>query len=306
MGKYILIVPTLNPGDMWDEWIKAVKSQTLDNNKILVLDSESDDHTMQKAIKAGFQVKLIQRDKFNHGGTRQHGVEINPEADLIIFLTQDALLANPMALEKLIKCFDDPAIGVAYGRQLPHENSGLIGAHARLFNYLSQSAVKSMADAPRLGIKTAFISNSFAAYRREALIAVGGFPKHTILSEDTYVAAKMLLQGWKIAYCAEAEVYHSHNYTFTQEFKRYFDIGVFHSCEPWIRERFGQAEGEGIRFVLSEIKFLLSRDKWYLIPSVFTRTCLKYLGYRLGMSEKMIPLRWKRVLSMHSRYWNHT
>ena len=43
-------------------------------------------------------------------------------------------------------------------------------------------------------MKTAFNSNSFAAYRRKALKDVGGFPINTILSEDMYVTAKMLLK----------------------------------------------------------------------------------------------------------------
>ena len=84
-----------------------------------------------------------------------------------------------------------------------------------------------------IGIKAAFLSNSFAAYRRSALESVGGFPSDTIFGEDTFAAAKMLLNGWKIAYSAEATVYHSHNLTFIEEFRRYFDIGVFHSREKW-------------------------------------------------------------------------
>jgi rhamnosyltransferase len=160
-----------------------------------------------------------------------------------------------------------------------------------------------MSDSPKFGIKTAFISNSFAAYRRTALLSVGGFPSNTILSEDTYVAAKMLLAGWKIAYCADAMVYHSHNYGFIEEFKRYFDIGVFHAREPWIRQAFGQAEGEGMRYVRSELKYLWSKD-YKLIPSAILRTILKLLGYKLGFMEQKIPMWLKVHLSMNKQYWN--
>ena len=45
--------------------------------------------------------------------------------------------------------------------------------------------------------------------------------------------------------------YHSHNYTFFEEFKRYFDVGVFHEKESWILEEFGQASGEGANYVKS-------------------------------------------------------
>lgn len=95
------------------------------------------------------------------------------------------------------------------------------------------------------GVKTVFMSNSFSAYRIDVLQQLGGFPSDTILCEDMYFTAKAVLAGYKVAYVSEAVVRHSHNYSAVEEFKRYFDIGVFHADEPWIREKFGGAGGEG-------------------------------------------------------------
>ncbi len=154
----------------------------------------------------------------------------------------------------------------------------------------------------KIGFKSIFISNSFAAYRREALMAVGGFPRNVIFGEDTVTAAKLLLSGWKIAYVAEAQVYHSHSYSWRQEFRRYFDIGVLHARESWLLEEFGGAGGEGGRFVRSELSYLWPKH-WWLIPSALIRTALKLVGYRLGRIEKKLSVRWKRRLSMHRRFW---
>ena len=66
-----------------------------------------------------------------------------------------------------------------------------------------------MADREALGIKTAFLSDSFAAYRCDALADVGGFPD-VPACEDMYVGAKLLQAGYTIVYAAEAQVYHSH------------------------------------------------------------------------------------------------
>jgi rhamnosyltransferase len=123
-----------------------------------------------------------------------------------------------------------------------------------------------------------------------------------ILGEDTIVAAKMLLAGWKVAYQADAQVYHSHDYTYLQEFRRYFDIGVMHTREAWMLDAFGKPEGEGARFVRSEWAYLLKKAPW-LIPSAMLRTGLKYLGYRLGRMESRLPLGLKRYLSMHKGFW---
>lgn len=51
----------------------------------------------------------------------------------------------------------------------------ILAVHARNFNYSSKSIVKSKADTEKLGIKTVFMSNSFAAYRRSVFEALGGF-----------------------------------------------------------------------------------------------------------------------------------
>jgi rhamnosyltransferase len=88
----------------------------------------------------------------------------------------------------------------------------------------------------------------------------------------------------------------------TQEFQRYFDLGVFHSREPWIRSRFGQAEGEGRRFVLAQLSFLLKKHV-FLIPSALLRTVIKYLGFRLGFCEEHLPNQFKIWLSMQKHYW---
>lgn len=302
MNKIGLLVPLHNGGELWQSWLKAFAGQTLKPAQTLVIDSSSNDGSAESARGAGFPVHVIPAERFNHGATRQLGAEMLENAEIVVFMTQDAVLATPDALEKLLACFADEQVGAAYGRQLPQPGGGALGTHARLFNYPAQSTRKTLADAPRLGIKTAFLSDSFAAYRRRALMEAGGFPANAILGEDTYVAAKMLLKGWEIAYCAEAQAFHSHDYTLAQEFRRYFDTGVFHGREPWIREEFGQPSGEGQRFVLSELRFL-ARTSPALIPSALLRTALKFAGYKLGTLERHLPPQLKRRLSMHSNYW---
>lgn len=302
MIKFGIVVPTLNPGVNWKTWLARLESQNYPMEQVLVIDSGSSDGTMDAALLMGTRVHIIAQADFDHGGTRQLGVAMLPDLDVLVFLTQDALLTEISALNNLKSAFADPKTGAAYGRQLPHPGADPIEAHARLFNYPAQSRVKELADKDELGLKTAFISNSFAAYRREALMAVGGFPSGTIFGEDTIVAARMLLQGWKVAYCADAQVYHSHHYTYRQEFRRYFDIGVLHAREPWIQENFGGASGEGKRFVISELKYLLRKAPW-LIPSALLRTVLKLVGYRLGKLETRLPLWLKKRLSMHRRFW---
>jgi rhamnosyltransferase len=300
--KVALIVPTLNAGHIWKEWLDALSHQTCRGDIELVIDSDSTDDTVQLAEAAGFVAHRIRRKDFNHGATRQFGVHLAPDADVLVFLTQDAILAYPNSMELIVNCFRDVQVGAAYGRQLPRKVANPIEAHSRLFNYPDHSQVKSFEDRKKFGIKTAFISNSFAAYRRAALEEIGGFPAQVIFGEDTYVAAKILMKGWKVAYCADAQVYHSHDYTLLQEFRRYFDVGVFHAREPWLQAEFGSAGGEGLRYVASEVNFLV-KSNFLLIPSALMRNGFKLLGYRLGKHERFLPNALKRQLSMHNTYW---
>ena len=131
---------------------------------------------------------------------------------------------------------------------------------------------------------------------------VGGFPSNIIFGEDMYVAAKMLLAGWKVAYAGNAECYHSHNYTLIEECRRYFDIGVFHSREVWLNEKFGGAGNEGFRYVKSELKFL-GLSMLHLWPSSILRNALKLFFYKLGKKEDLLPKSFKRKLGMNWRFW---
>lgn len=303
MKRFSVIIPTYNPDEKFVELMHSLEQQKVQANSVIVIDSESIIDIVAKIKNLKVKIVKIKKQDFNHGGTRQSGVEMVQDADIVVFLTQDAILADEHALENLIKAFDDESIGAAYGRQLPHKDADSIAAHARLFNYPDRSRVKSICDIDELGIKTAFISNSFAAYRKSMLKEIGGFPEHVNLSEDTYVAAKMILKGWKIAYCADAKVYHSHNYSICQEFKRYFDIGVFQSRETWIKNKFGKAEKEGKKYIISEMKFLIQRFAMVSLVNTFFRNMFKYLAYQLGMKESFFSRIFKRKISMNKSFW---
>ncbi|QTT91690.1 glycosyltransferase family 2 protein [Pseudomonas chlororaphis] len=301
--KVALIIPARNAGAHLDRLLPALTAQTLQPDTVLVVDSSSTDDTVSRFRQFGARVEVIAAQQFNHGGTRRWASE-QVDADALILLTQDAIPATPQTFANLIQELEeDPRIGLAYGRQLPHPGAGILEAQSRHFNYSPQSRSKSLADAGELGIKTCFSSDSFSVYRRSALQAVGGFPEDVIGSEDAHVAARMLLNGYLVRYAASACVQHSHSYSLMQEFRRYFDIGVFYGREPWIREAFGTAGGEGKRYVQAELRALRDAGQLQRVPEVLLRSALKLLGYRLGHAEQHLPTPLKRRLSMFSNYW---
>jgi rhamnosyltransferase len=299
-----IIVPVRNGGERWREAALALQRAVPDPSIVAVVDSSSNDGSDQVAAECGFELERIDPRTFNHGRTRQEAVDRYCEGRIyVVFLTHDAVIEGPESLLSLVASFADPTVGAAYGRQLPHHNARPFGRHMAGYLYPAGSVTRTLADAPLHGIRTAYISNSFAGYRLQALRECGGFPSDLILGEDTRVALRMLQAGWAIAYRGDATVRHSHDYSIIGEMKRYFDFGVLHSQLPELLDELGAPEGEGMRFVKSEISFIAHEAPWKL-PEVPVRNLAKYLGYRLGRGYRHLPRLLCRRLSMTRGFWD--
>jgi len=301
--KIAILIPTLNAGKVWSTILESINLQTVKVDRKIIIDSGSSDETVHLAESNGFEILRIAKVDFDHGYARQLLAEAAHDCDILIYLTQDCILKDATSFSYLIDAFQDEKVGIAYGRQLPHKGAKTLETHARLFNYTDISRVKMMSDKGELGIKTASCSNSYAAYRRIALESVGGFPSHTIFAEDVIVGGQMLIKDWKIAYVAESQVYHSHDYSTKEEFKRYFDIGVFHSTNKWLLEEFGTAGGEGLKYLKSELKYVLKNNP-LVLPKMMLSIGAKFLGYKLGMMHDKLSPKQRKDFSMHKRYWD--
>lgn len=303
--NFAVIIPTYNAGKYFKLFLSALNKQQLQKHQVLFIDSSSTDGTTQYIKETGYPFISIEKHEFNHGGTRQLGIEYFKQAEIVVFLTQDAILENKKSIKNILAPFStENNIAAVCGRQIPHANATPLACHARYFNYPSQSFVRSKSDIDTFGIKCAFMSNSFSAYDIKKLNSIGGFPDNTILCEDMYATAKMILAGYNIAYAGGAIVKHSHNYSCSQEFKRYFDIGAFHADEPWIQNELGNAAGEGLKFIKSELTYLKKNQSMRFLYSFILNTTGKILGYKLGKKHQYIHQVLKKKISMHPSYWN--
>ncbi|WP_339866660.1 glycosyltransferase family A protein [uncultured Algoriphagus sp.] len=301
-----IFIPTLNAGKIWKDVLAGVAMQTYPISRLVIIDSGSTDGTLDLINEETCDLIQIDKKNFDHGGTRQMAAETFPDADIFVFLTQDAILAEPDAIRVMVESLaNNPELGMVYGRQLPHKNAKVLETHARLFNYPAESKIRGLEDADRYGIRTISCSNSFAAYRKTAFFAVNGFPTGSILGEDVLIAGKMLLNGWKLAYLSHSKIYHSHDYSAIEEFKRYFDIGVFHINNHWIFENFGRAESEGFKYLKSELTYTLKHNP-LLIPKCLITTGAKLVGYKLGLHYRSLPLGLSKSLSMTKAYWSRS
>src|ERR1700744_710055 len=303
MNKTSVLIPTLNAGSNWITLLESIKNQNVVFDKLIIIDSGSTDKTVQYAKDFGFTVLTIKKENFDHGYARMLLSNAAEGSDILVYLTQDCILADADSIRNLIAVFDDDKVALAYGRQLPHKGAKILESHARLFNYPDKSVIKKFEDRSELGIKTTFSSNSFAAFRKVALDEIGGFAEKSISGEEIIAGAKLLKKGWKVAYVAESKVYHSHDYTILEEFKRYFDIGVFDSVNQWMLDDFGKAYGEGLKYIQSEFKYVL-KNNILVLPKMGFSFGAKFLGYKLGLRHSRFSKSTNRKLSMHKKYWN--
>lgn len=302
-----VIIPSYKPGKKFIQLIESLERQTRPVNKIIVMNTEEKYFDMLVSqgrfleLHPRLEVRHLSIREFDHGKTRNRGVK-RSQADIFVCMTQDAVPADEHLVEELTdSLMQADNIAVAYARQLPDENCGIIENYTRKFNYPEESRIKGKEDIPKLGIKTYFCSNVCAAYRRDVFDTLGGFVNKTVFNEDMIYAAKAVQAGYKIAYAAKARVIHSHNYTAAQQFHRNFDLGVSHAQYPDVFSGV-PAESEGIKLVKDTVKYL-AKKKPGLIFRLFTQSAAKYAGYLMGKKYKKLPDWLVKKCSTSAYFW---
>ncbi len=301
-GSVTVIIPTLNGAFWLEDVFTMLAAQTLCPAEVLVVDSGSTDGTIAIARRYGARIVEIPREDFDHGATRSMAARM-ATTEILVFMTQDAVPADENALARLVAPLGKNRVAASYGRQLPRRDATVFGRHLRLFNYPAESHVFCFESRQRHGFKTIFISNSFAAYQRDVLLAQGCFDEHLLFGEDTLAVAKMLGNGYCVAYVSEAMVYHSHDYSIVQDCKRYFDIGAFHACQQEHLAAYGGPGGTGRAYVLSLLTMLIQDRKLHLLFEAILRVAGKFISYQLGKRYAWLPTSLARRLSMNSDWW---
>lgn len=319
-----VVIPVYRPDERLHRLLLALMRQTVRPDRILLVNTEEalfDDACLEGTQNV--EVVHIRKSEFDHGGTR-HMAAMMLQGAFLLFLTQDAVPADEHLVEMLYRAFEPKASGgcsaheqaagadceyssasevcAAYARQLPAADCSVLERYTRSFNYGPESRVKTAKDLPTLGIKTFFCSNVCAMYRRSAYEEFGGFERHTIFNEDMIFAGKLISHGKAVAYCADAKVIHSHNYSGIQQFHRNFDLGVSQADHPEVFEVV-KSESEGIRMVKQTARYLCRSKRPYLLPKLVWQSGCKFLGYRLGKGYRRLPgwvIRW---CTMNPMYW---
>ena len=298
-----VIIPAYHPGKEFATLIKRLENQSVPIHRIIVMNTEESMWNKEwEKLSDVMEIHHLAKSEFDHGGTRAQAAELS-DADVMIFMTQDAMPADRELLAELLKALEqDENIAAAYARQLPNAECSFVERYTRAFNYPDRSVVKTKEDMDQYGVKTFFCSNVCAAYKKDIYQKQGGFVRRTIFNEEMIYAGGLIQAGYGIAYAAEAKVIHSHNYNCMQQFHRNFDLGVSQAEHPEIFEGV-PSEGEGMRLVKKTLSHLVRSGKIWLIPGFVLQCAGKYAGYLAGKNFRRLPKKFVLWCTMSPNYW---
>ena len=276
-----LIIPTLNAGEEIETLLECMQNQSRKPDEIVIVDSQSDDGTAER-VKHYPQVCVmeIERRAFDHDGTRDMALRA-ASGDIVLFMTQDAIPVDENYVKNLIAPFEDERVAAVGGRQIAKADATRQEQLVRAHNYPAQSCIWDRSAIEKRGVRAFMISDCCAAYRREAYLAVGGFDHPIMTNEDMLMAQRLLEAGYSIGYRAEAAVYHSHNLTLRQQYRRNYIVGrTMKRYEA--RFCYVSEMGEGTKLAKAVLMQLLKEKRLGSCMAFGMDCAVRLLGNRAG------------------------
>lgn len=274
-----IICPLYNAENYIEKLHKSFEEQESVNiNKIRYVITRGKDKTIEKVQKLNCDYEIIEPKDFSHSLTREKQA-FKSEADIIVFVTQDVIIKRKDWLSNLVQPIINNECDASYSRQLCDNNT--IEKYTRESNYPKVSRIVSKKDIDTLGLKAFFFSDASSAIKREIFVKLNGYDgKNFPTNEDMYIAYKLITNGYKIRYCANSEVIHSHKFTFKQQYKRYYDTGKFFKQNKFLNKyKVNKTGGSLAKYVL---KRAWQDKNWSVIVNFLPNMIARYAGMKIG------------------------
>lgn len=278
-----IICPIYNGQKYIENLNSSILKQKLNTDfilEILYVVTKSIDESENILKKLNCNYTLIEPKDFSHSKTREMMAE-KATGDIIVFISQDIKMKNDLWLKNLITPIINGECEASFSRQICENNT--IEKYTREKNYPEESRIVSKNDIEEYGLITFFYSDASSAVSTKIYRELNAYDgKDILINEDMYFAHKLIHAGYRIKYCADSEVYHSHKFTFRQLYNRYYDTGVFFKENPYLKKYKGNESG----FALAKYVFKRSLEEknikvlFNLLPNFGVRFIAKFLGER--------------------------
>lgn len=278
-----VICPVFNAEKEILDFDKSLRSQKgINLVEIKYILTESDDDTEKIMQEAGLPFEKIAKKEFSHSLVREKAA-MSAKGEIIVFLSQDVVIEDDEFLSKLTAPIVAGEVQAAYARQKTKYNN--IEKYTREHNYPEKSFVVSKEDLSELGLKTFFFSDAAGAVSTAVFKELGGYDgKDLPISEDMYFAYKLIMQGYKIGYVAEAVVYHSHDFSLSELHERYRLTGEFMKANPEIAEYGVNSAGGGMAKAV--LKNAAKDKNFKVLAGYIPNMAARYSGMTAGKMSK--------------------
>ena len=222
--RYAVLISARNEERVIAQLIESIRRQTYDPALIttFVIADNCTDRTAAVARQAG----AVVYERFNMGRTGK-GYALDellayiasdyPDSPFDGYFVFDAdNVLDPAYIEEMDRTFSDGhRIVTGYRNSKNYGDNWISAGHSLWFLRQSQYL-----DRPRMLIGTSCtVSGTGFLFSREILERLGGWPYH-MLTEDAEFSAANILEGERIAYCADAVLYDEQPVTFRQSWRQ--------------------------------------------------------------------------------------
>ena len=255
-----------------------LKQENVNINKIQYVLTKSKDNSEKILRENKLNYILIDKKDFSHSLTREKEA-MKSKSDIIVFISQDIVIENTDYLYNLVNPIINGEADACYSRQLTKFDN--IEKYTRESNYPDKSIIKKKNDIEKLGLKKFFFSDASSAVNTKVFKKLNGYDgKNLPINEDMYFAYKLIMNGYKIKYCADSVCYHSHNFKLKELYDRYKLTGRFFKENSYIDDFGTNKSGGGLaKYILKRaikdknIKVLIR-----FVPDMAAR----YIGMKVG------------------------
>ncbi|MFI0445723.1 glycosyltransferase family 2 protein [Actinomadura sp. 6N118] len=265
MTTVTVIVPAHNEEEGLPATLESLLRQTAPAEEIIVVDDGSSDRTGDVAKSYDVTVLRPERNLGSKARAQNHALPYC-QTDLVLAVDADTVLA-PDYVERLKPAFDDPNVVIAAGN-VQTRFTRTIWERGRsieyLFGFHFHRPIQAGAASPMV------CSGCCSAFRREALVAFGGFPERTIV-EDMDVTWSWQIGGHKAIYVSDAVAWAADPETLTYLRKQVWRwmAGFFQNVRLHLRPMARRKPMLALWVVLAVLEILLA-PVWWTTPLILT------------------------------------
>lgn len=192
-----VIIRTKNEEKWIGSCLESVFNQDYPNFEVIVVDNESTDHTVKKALK--YNIKLVTIKEYRPGLAINIGIRAS-SGEIVVLLSGHCVPVNNEWLSHLVTDLSQNNVAGVYGRQEPLSFSSALDKRDLAITFGLDKKIQQ---------KDSFFHNANSALRREIWDAFP-FDEEVTNIEDRVWGAKVVAAGFNIVYEPLARVYHHH------------------------------------------------------------------------------------------------